>query len=62
MPIPIITDQVDQYFEPIYISGVKKKMNAKIKNNKGSDKEALVLVVLLTLVFLRASIYTPRVI
>ncbi len=39
-PIPIITDQVDnQYFEPIYVSGVKMKMNAKINNNKSSDKK-----------------------
>ncbi len=35
-PIPIITDQVDR--EPIYVSGVKMKMNAKI-NNKSSDKK-----------------------
>ncbi len=42
MPIPIITDQVDRYnryFEPIYVSGVKMKMNAKINNNKSSDKK-----------------------
>ncbi len=37
-PIPIITDQVDRYFEPIYMSGVKMKINVKMKNNKGSDK------------------------
>ncbi len=36
-PIPIITDQVDR--EPIYVSGVKMKMNAKINNNKSSDKK-----------------------
>ncbi len=35
--IPIITDQVDR--EPIYVSGVKMKMNAKIHNNKSSDKK-----------------------
>ncbi len=41
MPIPIITDQVDdnRYFEPIYVSGVKMEMNAKINNNKSSDKK-----------------------
>ncbi len=46
MLIPIITDQVDRlylyiilYFEPIYVSGVKMKMNAKINNNKSSDKK-----------------------
>ncbi len=41
------------------MSGVKKKMNVKIKDNKGSDKKmpSLVLVALLTLVFLRESIY-----
>ncbi len=35
-PMPIITDQVDdnRYFEPIYVSGVKMKMNAKINNNE----------------------------
>ncbi len=41
-PIPIITDQVDRYnryFEPIYVSGVKMKINAKINNNKSSDKK-----------------------
>ncbi len=38
MPIPIITDQVDR--EPIYVSGVKMKMNAKINNNKSSDKKS----------------------
>ncbi len=38
-PIPIITDQVNRYFEPIYVSGVKMKMNAKINNNKSSDKK-----------------------
>ncbi len=27
------------YFEPIYVSGVKMKMNAKINNNKSSDKK-----------------------
>ncbi len=37
IPIPIITDQVDR--EPIYVSGVKMKMNAKINNNKSSDKK-----------------------
>ncbi len=40
MPIPIIADQVgpiNRYFEPIYVSGVK--MNAKINNNKSSDKK-----------------------
>ncbi len=37
MPIPIITDQVDR--EPIYVSGVKIKINAKINNNKSSDKK-----------------------
>ncbi len=37
MPIPIITDQVDR--EPIYVSDVKIKMNAKINNNKSSDKK-----------------------
>ncbi len=26
-------------FEPIYVSGVKMKMNAKINNNKSSDKK-----------------------
>ncbi len=31
-PIPIITDQVDR--EPIYVSGVKMKLNAKINNDK----------------------------
>ncbi len=36
-PIPIITAQVDR--EPIYVSGVKMKMNAKINNNKSSDKK-----------------------
>ncbi len=36
-PIPIITDQVDR--ELIYVSGVKMKMNAKINNNKSSDKK-----------------------
>ncbi len=35
--ILIITDQVDR--EPIYVSGVKMKMNAKINNNKSSDKK-----------------------
>ncbi len=41
MPIPIITDQVDdnRYFEPIYVSGLKMKMNNKINNNKSSDKK-----------------------
>ncbi len=39
MPIPIIADQVNRYFEPIYVSGVKMKMNAKINNNKSSDKK-----------------------
>ncbi len=38
-PIPIITDQVDRYFEPIYVSGVKMQMNAKINNNMSSDKK-----------------------
>ncbi len=40
------------------MSGVKIKINVKIKN-KGSDKKlpSLVLVALLTLVFLHASIY-----
>ncbi len=43
MSIPIITDQVDdnRYFEPIYMFGVKMKINVKIKNNKGSDKNCL---------------------
>ncbi len=37
IPIPIITDQVDdnRYLEPIYVSGVKMKIN----NNKSSDKK-----------------------
>ncbi len=35
MPIPID----NRYFEPIYVSGVKMKMNAKINNNKISDKK-----------------------
>ncbi len=41
IPIPIITDQVDdkRYFEPIYVSGVQMKMNGKIINNKSSDKK-----------------------
>ncbi len=29
----------NRYFEPIYVSGVKMKMNAKINNNKSSDKK-----------------------
>ncbi len=37
MPILIITDQVDR--EPIYVSSVKMKINAKINNNKSSDKK-----------------------
>ncbi len=29
----------NRYFEPIYVSGVKMKMNAKMNNNKSSDKK-----------------------
>ncbi len=29
----------NRYFEPIYVSGVKMKINAKINNNKSSDKK-----------------------
>ncbi len=39
------------------MSGVKMKMNVKIKNNKGSDKKLPSLVLVVTLVFLHASIY-----
>ncbi len=37
-PIPIITDQVDR--EPIYVSGVKMKMNAKINNTRALTKKS----------------------
>ncbi len=30
---------ITDIFEPIYVSGVKMKMNAKINNNKSSDKK-----------------------
>ncbi len=30
---------INRYFEPIYVSGVKMKMNAKINNNKSADKK-----------------------
>ncbi len=36
-PIPIIPDQV----VIVYMSGVKKKIYVKIKNNKGSDQNIL---------------------
>ncbi len=29
----------NRYFEPIYVSGCKNEMNAKINNNKSSDKK-----------------------
>ncbi len=32
-------NQIRDNFEPIYVSGVKMKMNAKINNNKSSDKK-----------------------
>ncbi len=32
-------DADNRYFEPIYVSGVKIKINAKINNNKSSDKK-----------------------
>ncbi len=29
----------NRYFEPIYVSGVKIRMNVKMYNNKSSDKK-----------------------
>ncbi len=39
MSIPIITDQVDRYFEPIYMSNVEMKMS-KLRITRALTKTA----------------------